>query len=117
MWSKWVALLEVASTLKQKTQRWSWFRADSTTTKEETKEEGEEEEEEEEEEQADIKSNNPHLTGGEKQNALQDAATIDEHHTWKILPSQKRSDQRNPQRKEWFHAWNPKGPTCVSGES
>ena len=39
----------------------SWFfRADSTTT-EETKEEGEEEEEE----QANIKSNNPHLTGGE----------------------------------------------------
>ena len=45
-------------------RRWSWFfRADSTTTKEETKEEGEEEEEEEEE-QANIKSNNPHLTGG-----------------------------------------------------
>ena len=45
----------------------SRLRADSTTTKEETKEEGEEEEEEEEEEeQADIKSNNPHLTGGEQ---------------------------------------------------
>ena len=40
----------------------SRLRADSTTTKEE----GEEEEEEEEEEQADIKSNNPHLTGGEQ---------------------------------------------------
>ncbi len=37
------------------------MRADSTTTKEEK-----EEEEEEEEEKADIKSNNPHLTGGQK---------------------------------------------------
>ena len=40
-------------------RRWSWFRADSTTTKERGQEE-------EEQEQADIKSNNPHLTGGEK---------------------------------------------------
>ena len=39
------------------------LRADSTTTKEEKEEE--EEEEEEVEEKADIKSNNPHLTGGE----------------------------------------------------
>ena len=43
----------------------SRLRADSTTTKEK-KEEEEEEVEEEEEEKADIKSNHPHLTGGEK---------------------------------------------------
>ena len=42
------------------------MRADSTTTKEEKKEE-EEEEEEEEKEKSDIKSNNPHLAGGEIQ--------------------------------------------------
>ena len=41
------------------------FKADSATTKEEKKQEEEEEEEEVEEEKADIKSNNPHLTGGE----------------------------------------------------
>ena len=39
---------------------------DHTSSQEEKKEEEEEEEEEEAEEKTDIKSNNPHLTGGEK---------------------------------------------------
>ena len=58
-------------------RRWSWFRADSTTTTKEgcpgwrfradstTTKEEEKKDEEEQEEQANIKSNNPHLTGGE----------------------------------------------------
>ena len=72
----WQGTLDMAArgrglTARRRKEGWGgWrLRADSTTTKEEKKEEEEEEEEEEEkeeEEKADLKSNNPHLTGGEK---------------------------------------------------
>ena len=55
---------------------------DEEKEEEEEKEEAEEEEEEEEEEEkTDIKSNNPHLTGGEKQTTVAKTSATDAKNT------------------------------------